>query len=199
MTTVVALAQDGNVHMAADTTTNVYDRPIFGVRKICRVEILGIRALIGVSGDGAFCHLLPVAINASESALLRDKTVRSAGDSDTHIAHTIAEALTELAVARGLVDDGRMNGNFLLGFKGQLWTLVHQQAIAHPDGLAAIGSGEGPAMGCLWALATREGGGRLPMTPGLAVTYACRAAIRFDRYSGGVVQVESVREDGVIE
>lgn len=60
MTTVVAVAHNGSVHMAADTVNNVYDRPIIdGAQKIARLKVGAIgEALIAASGAGAIAQLV---------------------------------------------------------------------------------------------------------------------------------------------
>lgn len=180
MTTIVGLARDGAVYMAADSQTNVYDRPV-SARKIARLSMHGRPALLGVAGDGALFHL---ASGPLEIPPLNDF---EQGSLDRY-AHAYATVLTDIASARGLLQEGRMSGNLLFGYCGRLWTLVHHQAIAHPDGLASVGTGEGPAIGALWALTVAVG------SVGLAdaVEAACDAGIRFDRYSGGPVQVETL-------
>lgn len=183
MTTVVAIARDGQVHMAADSVTNVYERPIHGAQKILRKTLWDgdTEALLGFAGDGALPHL------AAGTALAADRRLRT----DDEVAHRVAEALSEIAKRHDLLEGGRMDASVLFGYHGRVWTLVHQQAIAHTDGLAAIGSGEGPAIGALWILS------HYPTEVGLAdiVQAACRSGIRFDRYSGGDVQVESIGQE----
>jgi hypothetical protein len=67
-------------------------------------------------------------------------------------AMSVAVELNRWAVETGITQDGRMDGSVLLGWHGRLWTCSEVQAIPHPDGRAALGSGEGPAIGALDAL-----------------------------------------------
>ncbi len=187
MTTVCAVARNGHVVMAADSMTTVYDRPIYGARKIIKLAVADARndfdnstIIIGFSGDGAYVGLL--------RAHFRVDAIPDPGEDAQSWATSIAQAITVLGVEHGLTDDGRLDANLLLGWRGQLWTVVHQQAIAHPDGIAAIGSGEGPAIGAIdYALAT----GYADDLPGL-LTAAVTIGIRRDRYSGGTIYAESI-------
>lgn len=177
MTTLAAVARYGVVHMASDSMTNVYDRPILGVPKIVRLPAgPDAEMLIGVCGDGAMIELL-------RSDLKVDGAPRP-GEGLQPWATAVARAATDLAVSAVLVEDGRMSGSLVLGFAGQLWTIVHGQAVPHRDGVAAIGSGEGPAIGAMDALLGRG------VDPVEAVVTAVQIAIARDRYSGGDVQLE---------
>ena len=181
MTTVVAVAQGHDVWMAADTMTNIYDRPVYTARKIRRVSTPSGDLLLGFSGDGALADM--VQYRVGYPALT--------GDRLDLWATSIAIAISTQGVAEGLVDDGRLGGNLILGTQGRLWTLVHMQAVAHDDGMAAVGTGEGPAIGALEALLL------LGEKPEFAVQQACEIGIARDRYSGGDVTTEHLasRED----
>lgn len=178
MTTVVALARHGQVWMAADSLTNVYERPVRdGARKIRRVPVGddGGVCLLAVSGAGGLADLMGFRLRlaaAPESAGLG----RWAADA--------AWAVTELAQAVVLVSESRVDGSLLLGYGGRLWTLSESHAIPAPDGIAALGSGEGPAIGALDALLAHGVG------PARAVLGAVRIAIDRDRNSAGPVYVE---------
>lgn len=176
MTTVVAVARDGLVHMAADSATNVYDRPVLGVVKIRTHEAKdSARMLLGYAGDGA----LPSVVAAH---LIIDAAPRIEDDDQKHQvwAEAVARAITELAIEHNLTEGGRLTSNVILGFHGRVWTLTHMQAIQHHDGLAALGSGEEPALGAVLAgLALGETD--MPKLVHLAVGIACA----LDRYSDG--------------
>lgn len=182
MTTIAALAVSGHVFMAADTVTNVYDRPIVGaVQKIRRVPIgqdghKG-ECLIAVCGDGALADMV--------SHLLVLDSVPAEGDDSQSWAAAVARACTALAVEQGLTEAGRLDGTLLLGWNGQMWSMPHGQAIRHLDGVAALGSGEGPAIGALDAL-------RNQMDPEIAVTTAVHIAIERDKHSMAPVQTETL-------
>lgn len=81
-----------------------------------------------------------------------------------------------------------MDAHLLLGWNGNLWTINHATAIAHPDGTAAIGSGEGPAIGAIDALLAH----RPDMAGEDVVTTAVAIAIERDRHSGHPVHVETL-------
>lgn len=181
MTTVVAAADQRGVWMAADTTTNIYDRPVRGwARKIIRLVAGDATVLMGISG------------NAGVAALIRrlwpDALVAPPGDEAGRQAwaEDIASELTAAMVEAGMVDDGLIDGHMLLGIPGALWTLQHHLAIRCPDGRGAVGSGEGPAIGALDALLQAE----LPIH--LAVEQAAAIACARDRWSGLPLQIEFV-------
>lgn len=152
MTTVVAIARDGVVVMGADSLTNVYERPVYGgAIKVRRVPLEGGgEALLGVSGAGALGDLY--AYRLTLPALPVDAW-HSHADLQQWAAQC-AWSLTDLAREAGVTQDGQIDGNVLLGAAGQLWTVANYMAIPHPDGSAALGSGEGPALGALDALGT---------------------------------------------
>lgn len=113
-------------------------------------------------------------------------TVEDVPDSDPRSwAAAIARAITELAVEQGFTENGRMDGNLLLGWNGRLWTITHGQAIFHVDGVAALGSGEGPAIGAMDALLDCDCD-----RPADVVVTAVRIAIERDKHSAGHVQLE---------
>jgi ATP-dependent protease HslVU (ClpYQ) peptidase subunit len=179
MTTVAALALDGEVYMAADSCTNVYERQIIdGARKIRRLPVGNYEALMGVCGSGGLADLVAYRLE------LDDSPGDHPGDVDRWAA-TVAQAVTELAVEAGLTEGGHLDGHLLLGFRGRLWTIVHSQAIPIPDGVAALGSGEGPAMGVLDTLL-----GEVP--PSEAVHRAVQVACNRDRNSRPPIYVEAL-------
>lgn len=176
MTTVVAFADGETVWMAADSCVNVYDRPIVGgATKILRLDAGDDEVLLGLAGAGGIASVLPeLTLPMSPEE----------GESAQAWANRCAIAITKLAVEHGLVDDGQMDAYLLLGWHGLLWTIVHALAIPHPDGCAALGSGEGPAMGALDALRICDVG------PEEAVRLAVEIACRRDRHSMPPIQVE---------
>lgn len=162
--------------MAADSQTNVYDRPVFGIRKIARLLVGHCEALLGLAGDGALLALVERAVT--------DTTKPDAEPDPQRWAAGVAQLVTEISVEAGLAEDGRMDGLLLLGGMGRLWTITHMQAIAHLDGVAALGSGEGPAIGALDALLAYG------MKPERAVTKAVQIAIERDQHCGGDLLAE---------
>lgn len=185
MTTILALARNGQVLMAADSLTNVYERPIpGGIGKIVRLHAGdGQPLLLGCCGAGG----LPGVIRAH---LKVDATPADDQDPDQW-AHAVAEAVTSVAAEAHLFDDGRLDGSIILGWGGRVWTLGTSRACAHRDGIAAVGSGEGPAIGALDALLANEPLLTNGAEAGAAlVTAAMSIAISRDKHSGGSIQLE---------
>lgn len=180
MTTIAALVLDGTVHMAADSCNNVYDRPIIGgAQKIIRHPAGDGEVLLAVTGSGGIMRIIPQRLHVEAAP--------SGGEDPQSWADAVAFALTELCVeARMLNTDGVMDGTVLLGWNARLWSLTHMQAIPHPDGVGALGTGEGPAIGVIDALRARDGNGRD------IVTEAVRVACHRDRYSAEPVQYEAL-------
>lgn len=175
MTTVVAYAHGGRCIMAADSMTTVYDRPVATAVKVRHYPTTDGRGgyLLGFAGEGA-----------GPAAVERNHTIESLPDftdeADRNAwANAVAHAITEIYLEHALAEGGRMDSHLLLGAGGHVWTITHQQAIAHHDGIAAIGSGEGPAIGALRGLLN------VGTDPLEAVRGACEIAISMDRYSGG--------------
>lgn len=176
MTTVVAYGDGETVWMAADSATNVYGRPVVGgATKILRLDAGDDEVLLGLAGAGGLATVMP-----------RLKLPFSPDESDVPQAwaNEVALAITALAVEHGLVEGGQLDGHMLLGWHGLLWTIIHAMAIPHPDGCAALGSGEGPAIGALDALRICD------VDPAEAVRLAAEIACRRDRYSMPPIQVE---------
>lgn len=188
MTTVLALARDGEVVMAADSRSNVYDRVIPGVHKILRlkegkhdpnwiVERPRRQILIGFSGRAALVDLVLAHLTFE---LPGDPTDQENCDA---WAAALARSITDLAVEARLTDDGELDGSFLIGWAGQLWHCSHQLAMRMPDGISAVGSGEGYAIGALDALLNCD------VPPGDAVARACQMAVTRDCHSDGPINV----------
>ncbi|HEV2929372.1 MAG TPA: hypothetical protein VGW74_11825 [Propionibacteriaceae bacterium] len=179
MTTVAALARDGSVWMAADSAVNVYDRPIpNGCRKIRRLKVGDGEILLGGAGESG---ILAIAGN------LLTVDAEPDDDQDPQVwAEGIAVQATRLAVEHSLLDEGRMAASLILGWRGRLWTISHATAIPHEDGIAALGSGEGPAIGAMDALLAA-----LPaLMPSEVLVRAVEVAIRRDRHSEPPIWVE---------
>ncbi len=176
---MVGLARDGRVWMAADSLVSVCDRPMPGsVRKILRLPVGGGgEVLLAIAGDGALAGL-------ARRFLKIGPAPGSGEDQVADFADQIAQDLSALATEHGVLHEGRMDGMLLLGWGGRVWTLVHAQAIPHPDGLAAAGSGGDAALGAMDALLG------LGTEPAEAVVRAVQIAIGRDINSGGPVAVE---------
>lgn len=181
MTTLVAAAIDGQIAMAADTLTNVYNRPIIGgATKIRRVKMHGCpNVLLGIAGCGGL-------VAAASQITLPDEPDTTDDAACQEWAMAVAVVLNRWAVEAGITQDGRMDGSVLLGWGGRLWTCSEVQAIPHPDGRAALGSGEGPAIGALDALLLLG----CPLEE--AVRSAAEIGIDRCRYSARPIQVETL-------
>lgn len=185
MTTVLGLARDGLVWMAADSQVSLCERPMPGaVRKILRVPVggrdSGNEVLIGVAGDGAIAGLA--------RRFLKIESLPGPDEDDVQdFVDQIAQGLSELARDHGILDEGRMAAMLLLGWNGRLWTLVHSQAIPHHDGIAGVGSGSDAGLGALDALLRQQG-----IDPVAAIVEAVEIAIGRDLNSAGPVYAEGL-------
>lgn len=184
MTTVAAIARHGAVRMAADTMINLYDRPITGFPKICRLPIYGTggELLLGFARHGGMGTLLRTRVDVPDEP---------APDVDPQPwVDQLTLRITEVACRHGLVcneQDGQMDAELLLGWRGRLWSIVHAAAIAHPEGVAAVGSGEGPAMGAMAALLAHT-----DLPPAEVLHRALMVACQFDRHTAPPIQVEAL-------
>lgn len=184
MTTVAAIARLGTVHMAAESMTTIYNRPAIDVvAKIFRIPVKGGgMALLGVAGRSCAGGSLPRRLIAQQLP---------AFDGGPNLwAQDVAEAVTFAATGLMLVDEGSLDCSFILGFDGAVWTLTDHFAVPHADGVAAIGSGEGPAIGAIDALLA------VGMPAASVVTRAVEIAINRDLHSGGNVLTETLRKRG---
>lgn len=171
--------------MCADTKTNVYDRNMPGVaRKIARLRAHDETLLVGVSGNAGMVGRIragwdPDAVPAPP---------RGPVDVTQEWADEVAGMLTRPILDAAMVDsEGRMDGHLLLGAAGQVWTVFHHAAIWHPDGVAAVGSGEGLVIGAMDVLLGRPG-----WQPATALVEAVEVACRRDQWSGLPLQVEMI-------
>lgn len=180
MTTVLALARDGTVFMAADSMTNVFDHPMPGAaRKIMRLDAGGEQVLLGISGNAGMAGRIRPAWAAAEISLPpRDDDLQECAE---EIANLVTQPILDAVMTDS---DGQMDGHFLLALRGRLWTIFHHAAVPHLDGLGAVGTGEGPAIGALDALLARR------VQPEKAVRLAAAIAISRDLWSGLPLQFE---------
>lgn len=185
MTCIAALARDGRIAMAGDSRNNVHDRPIIGAAAKVRHRMTSDgkdQMLFGVSGDGALMVLVRDRLHVDEAPK---------PDADPHPwADAVAIALTELALEASIRDqDGRLDGSALLGWNGRLWTLTHMQAIPHPNGVAAIGSGSDYAIGVMSALAGQD------LEPAEIVTRAVACACEHDPWCAQPIDLHLLGHD----
>jgi ATP-dependent protease HslVU (ClpYQ) peptidase subunit len=166
--------------MAADSLVNVYDRAVpAGARKIRRVKAGRSEALVAGAGHSGILAAI---------SRLNLETEPANQDDAQRWAESVAVQATRLAVDLSLLDDGTMNGTVLLGWGGRLWTISHATAIPHADGIAAIGCGEGLAIGAIDALLDAG----LQITPTDLVVRAVTLAIARDGYSEPPIQFEAL-------
>jgi ATP-dependent protease HslVU (ClpYQ) peptidase subunit len=182
VTTIAALAVTGRIVFGADTLTNVYERPILnGARKVFRRRCTkGGELLLGVCGAGALADVMRVGLTV-------DSLPGSDPDDQQAWATAVCWAVTDLAVERGLTDQGQMDGSVLLGAVGRLWTMSNSHAIPHHDGVATLGSGEGPAIGALDVLRQQPG-----FDPRDAVERAVRIGAARDKHSALPLVIEEL-------
>lgn len=183
MTTVAAVADGTTVWMGADTMTQVYDRPIIGgARKVRRLRsATDVAVLLGVCGMGALAHVLETA----QVELLCEPPTDEA--SLNRWAGEVCVRATAVAAAHHLVEDEQLDGTLLLGYLGRLWTLSNSVAIPHRDGVAALGSGEGQAMGALAALAAYT-----DLHPAERVERALSIAAAYDKHTAAPFDIEEL-------
>ena len=181
MTTVAAIAVDGAVYVAADSRTNVYERPIDnGARKIRRVTCTkGGELLLAFCGAGALADLVPAKLDV--------EALPAHDDDAQQWAAAIAWAVSDIAFDARLTDGGQMDGSILLAASGRLWTLSNYGAIPHPDGIAALGSGEGPAIGVIDVLLELGAD-----DPAHVVRRAVAIACHRDRHSSPPIYFETI-------
>lgn len=179
MTTVIGLAREGVVFMAADSQVSLCERPMPTVKKILRLPVGddGAEVLLALAGDGALISLA--------RRFLKFESVPGPDEDElTDFADQLAIGMAELAREHGALDEGRMAGMLLMGFAGRLWTVLHSNVVPHPDGLAAVGSGGDAALGAMDAMLG------FGVDPAEAVVRAVQIAIGRDVNSAGPVNLE---------
>jgi ATP-dependent protease HslVU (ClpYQ) peptidase subunit len=167
VTVVAAIARDGEIVMAADTATSYCGTYVDGAVKIRQVTFGAETALLAAAGNGA---LLAVAQRA-----LADTVAPSDGDTQDwldQLATTISTAAAEHNPP--LLEDNRIDGALLLGWRGQLHYLFTHQATRVADGVAGLGAGCDVALGAMHAALID--GVTIEQAARLAVTLACRFA-----------------------
>lgn len=171
--------------MAADTCTNIYERPMpNAAKKILSLPAGDDQILLGICGDGGLVGELAANLKV-DGAPSADATIENV----QAWAHAVAKAITQIATEAGMVENGKLDSHLLLGWRGKLWTLTHMMAIPHPDGIGAIGSGEGPAIGALDAFVSMAADGAIEDDPGKFVSLAAKIGVSRDRYSAEPVVV----------
>jgi ATP-dependent protease HslVU (ClpYQ) peptidase subunit len=170
VTVVAALVADGRVWMAADSLAIDGQAMTFpSPHKAHRLDIAHgtDHVIVGAAGRAAVGHAIRhrLKIDAGPDPL---------DDDDANAwAYSIAEAFTELCLERKLVnDDGGVDGEMLLGWRGRLWDVSDHLALPLPT-FGGIGSGAAVARGALDVLADQ-----VNVTPDWAVTRAAEAACR---------------------
>lgn len=177
MTTVAALIHNGTVYMAADSQTNIYDRPVYTAQKIIRRTSGGVPLLLGVAGDGAMGGLLTYDWTPPYAA--SDGGLRG-------WLHEVATSITALCIERNVgLDNGRLHSSVLIGYRGELHHLTHGQAIDPGMNCAAIGRGEEPAMATMLALRDHTN-----LDPDAILAAAIGYAARLTDGTGGRIHYE---------
>lgn len=166
------------------------DRRLLGVVKLLRMPITnaiaeqGGSVLLGFCGAGALVDIAAAELNLDAAP--------APGDDPHPWAVCMGQAITGLARDHGLLEDGHLNGNVLIGWGGNVWSVYTEGAHLHTDGIAAIGTGAALALGALHAMTT------WPRIVGEcealedAVAMAVTIASGLDLYSGGPSVVMSI-------
>jgi ATP-dependent protease HslVU (ClpYQ) peptidase subunit len=186
LTTILAVADEGWLYMAGDTYTRMYDRScVDGLTKVHRLTFTdapGEHVLMGGAGyssAGLAFASLPELLGPVPAP---DADLRQwAG----HVSRRVFRFL-----AKELLDDADGDVSrcaYLIGYREKLFTIVHNGAIAHPDGVAALGSGEGVAIGAYLALKHADWGtnsrARVEQAMRLACTVDGHSNLPFDLLS----------------
>lgn len=183
MTVIAALTHNGNVYMAADTVATM-ERRWYDTHKIMRkpVGTTGTHALL------AFCGRSAIR-NAVDNDLLITAGPTASDPTMDLWAHELACAITDLLTEMRpplTHDNGTIQGNGLLAYKGRLWSL--ETNVADRCGaFECIGNGDAYALGALYAL---EANGCLTADPNRSVRLAVEAASRWDAGCGGPIDIE---------
>lgn len=191
MTTVCAVARAGRVVMGADSMAVLNERALHGRTKVIELQVKDPSAnpdhpslLLGFAGNGALSDLV-LAHFTVDAAPAPD-------DDPQPWAATVAQGVTQIAIENWLVDNGKLDGNLLLGWAGHVWTIHTNGAHRHPDGVAAIGSGAEFALGALYMIDTWPRSVGEAESVEDAVKAAVTVASHLDIYSGGPPLVLSI-------
>ncbi|WP_306204046.1 hypothetical protein [Actinoplanes sp. RD1] len=154
-----------------------------------------------VGGDSAGVSGLLLTVRADEKVFRKDKYVfgfttsfrmgqllrysltlpEPAGDLEAFMSTVFVDALRECLKAGGWArkdNDREEGGTFLVGVQGRLFTIHDDYQVAKAaDGFAAVGCGEEPALGALYATAGTGLGPRKRVLRALAAA---------ERFNGGV-------------
>lgn len=175
MTTVAALAAEGKVWMAADSTMIFeWEQRNRGTPKVEQVGDL----LIGAAGSGtlgeAVRHRLELPAQAD-------------GQSDeAYLNVTVADALRQVVKQCHLQSNDNprhFNGTLLIGFHGRIYRMsCDYVASLMSDGYDAIGSGADYALGALRILSAQAG-----LEPEAIVRQSVETSKFFDMGTGGEI------------
>jgi ATP-dependent protease HslVU (ClpYQ) peptidase subunit len=180
MTTLLACVDGGQTTMAADTYTTICGRPQpDSARKIRQYAPTNTaKVLLGTAGDGSIHNILdgsgfelPTLDHLTQGVGTDTDWQRWANQTAYRIHRTVSPA----------------TGAHLLACANRLWTLLGAQAIFHPAGRAALGTGADAALGALEAFVVSEGTDRE-----WAVGAAVRIACRLDVDSNEPIQTETI-------
>jgi ATP-dependent protease HslVU (ClpYQ) peptidase subunit len=168
MTAIVGLAQGGSVFIGGDSA---------GVAGLS----LAVRADAKVFRNGRYLFGFTTSFRMGQLIRYSLTLPKPKGDLDSFMATTFIDALRECLKTGGWArkeNDREEGGTFLVGVRGQLFTVHEDYQVGKPaDGFAAVGCGDQIALGALYATA---GTG---LKPRRRVKLALRAA---ERFSAGV-------------
>jgi ATP-dependent protease HslVU (ClpYQ) peptidase subunit len=141
MTVIAAIAREGRVWMAADTASHA------GATRFAS------QPKIRAYPDGV---LLAAAGTACGLPSLRDPKLmpKCATDDLDEWAQCVAEKVTEhlAGLTPSLLNEGSLEIELLLGYRGRLWYLDANLANRIPDGIGVLGTGADIAYGALHAM-----------------------------------------------
>lgn len=168
MTAIVGIAQGGKVYIGGDSAG------VSGLSVTVRADTKVFRRdryLFGFTTSFRMGQLIRYSFDPPKPK----------GDLDTFMATRFVDALRECLKAGGWArkeNDREEGGTFLVGVRGQLFTIYDDYQVAQPsDGFAAVGCGDEIALGALYATAG------MGLKPRKRLKLALRAA---ERFSGGV-------------
>lgn len=168
MTAIVGLAQDGKVYIGGDSA---------GISGLS----LSVRADTKVFRKEDYLFGFTTSFRMGQLIRYSFDLPKPKGELESFMATTFVDALRECLKTGGWArkeNDREEGGTFLVGVRGQLFTIYDDYQVARAaDGFAAVGCGDEIALGALYATA---GTG---LKPRQRLKVALRAA---ERFSAGV-------------
>lgn len=156
MTAIVAIEHDGKVWMGADSAGLIGDSWDLRRRREDdpKISVFPNHGLIiGCAGSRRWCSAIADYFTPPDELTDEGATARG------YLA-VLVTALRQLASEQGILMDGtvqQVNGVMLVGYRGTLWELDGDFALARPlNNYAAIGCGDQVALGAIYAYLQRH-------------------------------------------